>query len=281
MVDDPAIVRGAGAEHVLLARRSHGILSGLGAAARVILRNPVLPLLIVALPAFALFVPGYATPQNVSNLALSSAVLLLLVGGGAFVLISGNFDLSTEGTLAFTAVVGGWLMTTQAPGSGWGLAPPLTIAVMIAIGVLIGIANGLLVELLRVNPFIVTLGMLLTLKGAAAIPTQAQTIYGLPPGFNWVGRASFLGISAIVVVAVVVYALLGLYLKYSQCGRHLYAIGGNKEAARENGISAVKVVVAAYAISGGLAGLAAWLDAARLDSTGPVLGDGIIRLVAE
>lgn len=250
-----------------------------GRALRVVMRNPILPLLLVALPAFALFVPDYATTENLSNLALQSSVLLLLVGGGALVVITGNFDLSTEGTLAFTAVTSATLMVMTPPGAGIGLPAGLVLALAIGAGGLIGCLIGLMVEGWGVNPFVVTLGALLTLKGAAALPTRAQTIYGLPDAYNWVGRYEVGGVSFIVIVAVTLYVLLAIYLRQSVFGRHLYAVGANKEAARENGISPLRIVVSAYAISGALAAVAGWLASARLDSAGAALGDGIIFTV--
>jgi ribose/xylose/arabinose/galactoside ABC-type transport system permease subunit len=257
-----------------------GLLRGhMGGALRIVLRNPILPLLLIALPAFALLVPDYASTQNLSNLALQSSVLLVLVGGGSLVVISGNFDLSTEGTLAFTAVTAGSLMVMESPGAGIGLSPVLVLPGSIVVGALIGVLIGMLVEGLGVNPFVVTLGALLTLKGAAALPTSAQTIYGLPEAYTWIGQHDVAGVSLIVVVAVALYVLLGVFLRRSVYGRHLYAVGANKQAARENGISPLRVVVTAYAISGGCAAVAGWLAAARLDSAGAALGDGIIFTV--
>lgn len=243
---------------------------------RLFLANPVVPLLAVVIPAFIVFVPGYATGTNMRNVALQSAVLALLVLGGGIVLISGNFDLSSEGTLVFTAVLGAWLMATEAPGSGWGVNPFIAIAAMIGVGLLVGLVNGVLVAVLGVNPFIVTLAMLLTLRGAAAIPTQSQTVVGLPDAFNWVGRSSLSGMSMIVFVSIALYVVFTVITSISVYGRHLYAVGGNLVAARENGIPAVKVVTIAYMISGALAAVAGWLSAARLDSASANMGDGII-----
>ena len=86
-------------------------------------------------------------------------------------------------------------------GSGLELSPFLSIPLGILIGVAIGMLNGLMVQGLGVNPFIVTLGMLLTLKGAAAIPTEASTIYSLPPVYSWVGYNAVAGVSWVVLIA--------------------------------------------------------------------------------
>src|SRR5262249_18981878 len=117
-------------------RRAMSLASALG---RLVLRNPILPILIVALPSFALFVPFYATPGNLANLLLASSILLLLATGGALVMITGNIDLSVEGILAFTSMTAAWLMVpAEAGGSGLLLSPWLAIVVSIAIGIGIG-----------------------------------------------------------------------------------------------------------------------------------------------
>lgn len=247
----------------------------LGALGRAMLRNPILLILLIALPLFAIFVPFYATLPNLKNLLLASSILLLLASGGALAMITGNIDLSVEGTLVFTAMVAAWLMTGQAGGLGTQWPPILVIPISIGLGAAVGVLNALMVERLGVNPFIVTLGMLLALKGAAAIPTEAATIYGLPSGYNWVGLNSIWGVSWVVIIAFSVWLLIALWLRYSISGRHIYAIGGSKEAALENGISPLKTVTMVYALSGALAGLAGWLNAARLDSASASSADGI------
>jgi ribose/xylose/arabinose/galactoside ABC-type transport system permease subunit len=85
---------------------------------RAMLRNPILPILLIALPLFAAFVPYYATLANLKNLLLASSILLLLSSGGALAMITGNIDLSVEGTLAFTCMVAAWLMVPAPVGLG-------------------------------------------------------------------------------------------------------------------------------------------------------------------
>jgi ribose/xylose/arabinose/galactoside ABC-type transport system permease subunit len=190
-------------------------------------------------------------------------------------MISGNIDLSVEGTLAFTTMTSAWLMVPAPAGLGVELNPIVAIVFSPALGIAIGLLNALMVEKLQVNPFIVTIGMLLALKGAAAIPTHATTIYGLPPEYSWVGLNSVFGFSWVVVIAFAICFALSFWLRNSVAGRHIYAIGGNKEAAVENGISPLRTVMIVYGLSGGLAGVAGWLNAARLDSASASAGDGI------
>jgi ribose/xylose/arabinose/galactoside ABC-type transport system permease subunit len=120
---------------------------------------------------------------------------------------------------------------------------------------------------------------MLALEGMAAVFTNAQTIIELPRGWSWVGATSVAGFSSIVLVAAGVYVVFAIYLGHSVFGRHLYAVGGDKEAARANGISPLRVVTAAYVLSGILAAVAGWLASSRLDSASPSLGSGIIFTV--
>jgi ribose/xylose/arabinose/galactoside ABC-type transport system permease subunit len=250
------------------------------ALVRLMLRNPILPILIVALPGFAIFVPFYATLGNFANLALASSILLLLSTGGALVMITGNIDLSVEGTLAFTSMTAAWLMVSRdAGGSGLLLAPWIAILVSLAIGIGLGAVNAFLVEGLGVNPFIVTIGMMLALKGAAAIPTQATTVYGLPEQYSWVGLNDLFGVSWVVIIAFVLCFVISLWLRNSVAGRHLYALGGSKAAAYENGVLPRRITTIAYCMSGALAAAAGWLNAARLNSASASAGDGITFMV--
>jgi len=252
-----------------------GVNGPLADIGKTVLLNPILPILAIALPLFAALVPFYATTMNLQNLLLSSSILLLLSYGSAIAMITGNIDLSVEGTLSFSSMVIAWLMMPAPIGAGIELSPLACIPLGIALGVGIGLTNAFLVQGLGVNAFIVTLGMLLTLKGAAAIPTQATTVYTLPALYSWVGYNNVLGMNWIVIIAFTICLALAIWLKSSIVGRHIYAVGGNVEAARENGISPFKTIAVAYGISGGLAGLAGWLNAARLDSASVNSGDGI------
>jgi ribose/xylose/arabinose/galactoside ABC-type transport system permease subunit len=247
-----------------------------GRIGAVLLQNPILPILLVVLPVFAVLVPGFASERNLQILLLQSSVLAVLVIGQSIVLITGNFDLSQEGTLVFTVMLSAWLMTVDAPGAGIGLNPVLALLIAVLAGGVIGAINGTVVERFGVNPFIVTLAMLLALRGLASVITGTQSIFPLPDLYSWVGAVSVAGFSAIVIVAGVIYSLSAVWLRTSLFGRHVFAVGGDKAASHENGISAVKVITGAFVLSGILAAIAGWLAASRLDSASPRLGEGII-----
>lgn len=248
----------------------------LGRIGVVLLQNPILPILLVTLPLFALLVDGFATERNIQNLLLQSSVLAVLVIGQSIVLITGNFDLSQEGTLVFTVMVSAWLMTVAPPGAGVGLNAIVVLIIAVGLGGVIGAINGTIVERFGVNPFIVTLAMLLALRGVASVVTGTQSIFPLPDLYSWVGSTAVAGFSAIVIVAGIIYVVFAVWLRTSLYGRHVYAVGGNKPAARENGISPLRIITVAFVLSGVLAAIAGWLAASRLDSASPRLAEGII-----
>jgi len=244
--------------------------------ASFVLRNPVVLLLAIVLPALAIGLPGFARTENLQNLLLETSVLALLTAGSALVVMSGYFDLSAEGTLQFTSMLAGWLLATQIPGSGWGVPAWVVIPAMVLVGAGIGLFNAFLVAKLGINAFIATLATLITLQGASLIPTKAQTIFPLPAAYSWIGTHAVAGISVIVLVALATYVALVAFMRVSLLGRHVYAVGGNETAARENGISTFRVVAAVFVLSGALAGFASWLTNARLDSATPSANTGII-----
>lgn len=248
----------------------------LGNVGVVLLQNPILPILLIILPLFAILVPGFATERNIQNLLLQSSVLAVLVIGQSIVLISGNFDLSQEGTLVFTVMLSAWLMTVESPGAGIGLNPILALLIAVVVGAGIGAINGTIVERFGVNPFIVTLAMLLALRGLASVITGTQSVFPLPDLYSWVGSVAVAGFSAIVIVAGLIYVGFAGWLRTSLFGRHVFAVGGDKAAARENGVSSLKVITFAFVLSGMLAAVAGWLAASRLDSASPRLAEGII-----
>ena len=234
----------------------------------------------------------FLTQINISNILSAAAVLGVLVVGQTFVLISGNFDLSTESTLGLAALMGIWLIVPAgAPyfGSGFLFNPFLSIAVILAMGAGIGYLIGSLITLGKMNNFIVTLAMLLILRGLMLAFTEGNATHGLnfPPAevFYWLGHTTAFQIPGIVKlsVAVITTALVfvvgHIILNHHRFGRELYAIGGNRKAAVASGIAADKRIRQVYMISGFLAALAGWMLAGRVASIQVNLGEGFIFTV--
>lgn len=225
---------------------------------------------------FSMATPFFLTARNMINLLVHSSVLGLMVIGQSTVLLTGNFDLSAESTLGFTAMLAAWLMMPLPRGAGWGVAPFLVIPIILIVGALIGAWNGYLITRVKMNNFIVTLAMLITLRGAVYIWSQGNTISGLPGGFNWLGGGSIGPIPISTMVVVLAFVVAHIIVSYRRFGRELYAVGGNRDAAMAAGIDPDRVVLKSYVVSGMIAAFAAWLLAGRLESVTPKLGEGMI-----
>lgn len=234
----------------------------------------------------------FLTPVNITNILSAAAVLGVLVVGQALVLISGNFDLSTESSLGLAALLGLWLIVPIAApfwGGGVLLNPFLSIAIVLLVGTGIGAAIGALITYGRMNNFIVTLAFLLILRGSMLAFTEgnATSGYNYPAAdaFYWLGHETainlpWLGNVPVAVIAVLLVFLAGhIILTHRRFGRDLYAIGGNRAAAIASGIDADHRVRQVYMISGALAALAGIMLAGRVASIQTNLGQGYIFTV--
>ena len=126
---------------------------------------------------FSLLSDRFLTQTNITNIFIHGAVLGIAVIGLSFTLLTGNFDLSIESSIGFTALIGAWLVAPAggiAHGSGWGVPPIIAVIVMLLVGLGIGWINGTLITRARMNNFIVTLAMLIILRGIILGFTQAQ-----------------------------------------------------------------------------------------------------------
>jgi simple sugar transport system permease protein len=235
---------------------------------------------------------NFLTPVNITNILSAAAPLGVLVVGQALVLISGNFDLSTESTLGLTALLGVWLIVPAAApfwGGGVLLHPLLSIGGVLALGALIGYAIGALITFGRMNNFIVTLASLLILRGLMLGFTQGNAASGLnfdpAETFYWLGHATALTIPGLGKLPVAVVAMLAIFLaghivlRHRRFGRDLYAIGGNRAAAEASGINADARIRQVYMLSGILAAIAGWMLAGRVGSIQVNLGEGYIFTV--
>lgn len=227
-------------------------------------------------------VENYLTLANLVNILIHASVLGVLTVGQTIVLLSGNFDLSAEGTLSLLTVLAAWLMlpyremtAAQAGGVGWELHPFLVIPILLVLGTLIGWLIGLLITRLSMNNFIVTLAMQLVLRGFAMVLSMGAIMPGTPPLFNWLGGGRIGPIPIAPIFTVLLFALAAYFLQNSRFGRELYAVGGNREAARASGFRPEKLVTTAYAISGFMAALASWMLLGKLETSVPNLGAGM------
>ncbi len=210
----------------------------------------------------------FLTPLNLSNVLVQSAVISVVAMGMTFVILAGGFDLSVGSTVALAGCVAAAVMMQAGIVAGVGAG--------VAIGALVGALNGFVVTVLRVNPFITTLGTMVLVRGAVFLFSDSQQVPiegSLPQGFIDFGVERFLGIHWLVWVPVVLLAALSWVLGKTPYGRTVYATGGNREAAYLSGIRTGWIVASTYVWSGALAGVAGVMLASRLQSGQPTAGE--------
>ena len=210
----------------------------------------------------------FLTFDNLMNVFRQSVVNVLLSLGQLLVIVTAGIDLSVGSILGFACVLAALMMKAGLP--GWLSA---VAGIVAALG--LGTINGLLLTKLRLpHPFIPTLGMMNVARGLALVISGGFPISGLPEGFRWLGAGTVASIPAPVILALVVCAAFHFFLTRTAIGRDIYAIGGNKQAAILSGIPVDSRLTLVYALSGGLAGLAAIVLAGRMNSGYPLAGSG-------
>lgn len=204
---------------------------------------------------------SFLTTANLSNVLRQNAFTSILAAGMTFVILTGGIDLSVGSIVGLAGVFCADLLARDMP--IW-----VAAAAALSLGFAVGLANGVLITRLRIPAFIVTLAMMLIARGLAFKYTDARTITGLPSGF---GLLSTTATSA--AVTLVTFAAGWAVLARTAFGRHVYAVGGNSDAAWLSGVRVSRVKLAVYAISGVSAALAGVLVASRLSAGYPRAGE--------
>jgi ribose/xylose/arabinose/galactoside ABC-type transport system permease subunit len=263
------------------------------------------------------FVEGLGRPQNISNIFANTWPLFVVAIGQTFVLIIAGIDLSQGAVIGLSSVFGAAIMATAAKpevlsksifwgnfitergglfsGSPWAL--PVGLAVMIAIGLLIGLFNGICIVRFTMPPFMVTLVSLMLFSALAVYLTQSENIQNLPESYVALGKGDIVSVyigektesqlprkeiySAItypLVIAVVLGIAAQFLLTRTVFGRHVYAIGTNRKAAQISGVPSSRIIILVYMLSGVCAAVGGILYSARLEAGRPTLGSGTFLL---
>lgn len=228
----------------------------------------VIVLLIGAIVVTAIAEPRFLNRLNIINVLRNFAFLALPAIGQMVVMTVGGFDLSVGGAMAVASVLTASLMPLM---GGFGI--PFSIGAGVASGVGLGFLNGALVVRYAISPFMVTLANLSIITGAALYCTQGIPVYGVSDRFiSVIGRGEVLGLPAVTVIAIGFIAGAIVVQRFTAFGRHLYAVGSHLPAARLSGIRTGRVLLIAYAVSGGLAALTGILLTARIGSGQSTIG---------
>lgn len=236
----------------------------------------VLVLLMLVL-VIGLVAPNFLSKASWLALSQTATVVAVLAIGQTFVIVTGGIDLSVGAVMACSAVIGGVVMREQAAsGSDPNLAIFLGLLTTLAIGILAGFLNGIVITKLRITPFIVTLGMLSVASGTMNLISGGAEIVGLPPQLTAIGNTPWLGwFTPPVVVTILVAIIAGIMLTQTRFGMRTFAIGSNQGAARRVGIAVDWHIVRVYVLAGFLAAVAGFLLTSRFGSASTMAGTGM------
>lgn len=218
--------------------------------------------------ALSILSPYFLTLGNLSSVARQTSVITIIALGMTLIMISGGIDLSVGSVMAFAGICGTMLLEA-------GLPLILSAGGAMAAGAAWGLVNSLLITLLKVSPFIATLGTMGAARGLTLVLTQGMPVVKLPDSFGRLGDGTIAGIVPVPLAIVVALALLmGFVLKYTRMGRYAFAIGSNVEAARYAGVPIRRYLIAVYVLCGSLTGLAGMIESSRLMTGQPTAGQG-------
>ncbi|BCL72347.1 sugar ABC transporter permease [Vibrio nigripulchritudo] len=231
-------------------------------------KHPVFYPLLGFLAVFLIMVvadDNFLTANNLTNVARQVSINAIIAVGMTCAILIGGIDLSVGSVMALAGTVTAGLMIAGVP-------PELAIIGGLALGSCFGAINGFLIAYGKMPAFIVTLAALGIARGLALIYTGGYPISGLPSWFSFLGRGDVLGLQTPILIMLVVYLIAYIFLNHTPFGRHVYAIGGNSEAARLSGIKVPKITMIVYTISGLTSAVAGIILTSRLMSGQPNAG---------
>lgn len=218
--------------------------------------------------ALAIARPNFLTVGNLINLIRQISINGILAVGVTYVLLTGGVDLSLGSMVALTGVIAAMFAH---PGQYPMIVP---VFIGIAAGAAGGAINGLLVTRGRMAPFVVTLGMMTSARGLALLLSGGRPVSNLTSGFTRIGSGDFAVIPTPTWILLAVAAASHIFLRNMRMGRHVYAVGGNENAARASGVGVNAVKMVCYTVCGAMAGLAGVVLASRITTGQPNAGIG-------
>src|ERR1700727_1034113 len=240
----------------------------------------LLPALAVLIVIGSIISPVFLTSGNINTILTSSAALALVVLAESLVIITGKFDLSLESIYGIAPAIGA-MVVLPAAGFGFGFEWPTAIGILtvLVIGGLVGFINGFMVVKLRLSAFIVTLAMLIILRGMLVGATHGRTLFDLPAAFYGLMVITFLGLPLAVWLAALAFVIGGGVFRHPRLGRALFALGGTPEAARAARIRGARITWGVYVLAGMLAALGGLAITGYVGAISANQGNGLIFTV--
>lgn len=217
--------------------------------------------------------------RNLTNILTEGSIYGIIAVGMTFVILTAGVDLAVGSLLALAGMAGATVAGLFGADVSFSWLAALSSAIFV--GAAAGYLQGKAVTWLRIPPFIVTLGGMTIWRGATLILHDGAPISGFDAAYRWWGSGTILHVPIPVALFALVAGLGYIVQRYTRYGRHVYAVGGNPEAARLNGLNVAAIVTSVYVIVGVLSGLAGFLQSARLGAAEATAGSGYeLRVIA-
>ncbi|MDO4434823.1 MAG: ABC transporter permease [Cardiobacteriaceae bacterium] len=229
----------------------------------------MLIILVVLYTGFSIKIQGFYSVETLLSILEQVSMFGIISIGVTMAIITTGIDLSSGSIVALASVMAAIIVT----GSDSAFLALLAFMAAIGIGGFCGAINGAFTAIGKIPPFIATLGMMTIARGAAQLSSGGRPIDASGDGFTWIADLKlFNGIPGLVFIYVAIVILSHILLSRTQFGRHIYAIGGNRNAARISGINVRKTLIMVYTFAGALAGLAGAMLASRTYAGNPTYG---------
>jgi ribose transport system permease protein len=216
---------------------------------------------------FSFLNPNFLSVNNVLNVVVQSSIIAIIAVGQTMVILTSGIDLSVGSIVGAVGIGIGMLMVSGVP-------IPVAVVLGILMGGVFGAINGFVIAYGRVPAFIATLGMMGIARGIALAAKNGEPVSGLPHAFQFIAGSSIGGIPNFVFYVIIIFAVMFVVLERTKFGRHIYAVGGNRDAARLSGVKVKLIETLVYMFSGIFSGLGAVLLTARLNYATPTAGNG-------
>lgn len=220
--------------------------------------------------------PTFLKKDNLINVANQSVVITIIAIGMTMVIITGGIELSVGSLIALSACLAAWFIREWGGGVSAGVGAMVGYSLLaIALCGIMGMFTGFMVTIFNIPPFIVTLANMMVASGLAYLISGGYTIYELPDSYTTLGRASlFWGIPISVCICFALYIAAHIMMSCTSIGRYIYAVGGNREAARLSGVPVRFILFFVYAVTAILAGFGGIITASQLKAGAPIYGVG-------
>jgi ribose transport system permease protein len=211
--------------------------------------------------------PYFLTFKNIFNVLRQFSLIAILAIGMGMIIITAGIDLSVGALVGLSACAGAWIARA-------GASPELTLLVILGVGTLVGLCNGLLVTKVNLPPFIATLGMMSIARGFSLLITMGSPIHYKNTWISVFG-GTHIGVVPVSVLVMATIVTIGvIFAKYTVTGRNIYAVGNSEKAAKLSGIRVDRIRIIVFTVTGFLAGICGLILMGQLESSDAFYGNG-------